>query len=169
MNPADKLSDHFTLGELTVTTRPDADDADGDGNRSEPMPNEPGAAEIKALRLLCVNVLEPVRAALGVPLRVNSGFRSRALNTAIKGAKGSQHMKGEAADVRPIDMDVETAFRKIAAMIREGRLPADQAIVYKKGNFIHLSHSAAGNRREVLRSLAASGSGGPYEPYTGPA
>ena len=164
------ISDHFSLAELTVTTRPDADDADGDGNRSEPMPNEPGAAELKALRLLAANVLEPVRAGLGVPLKVTSGFRSRALNTAIKGSKSSQHMAGEAADVRPLGMDVETAFRKIAAMIREGNLPADQAIVYEKGSFIHLSFTASRPpRRQVLRSLAASGSAGPYEPYAGPA
>jgi zinc D-Ala-D-Ala carboxypeptidase len=163
----DRISDHFTRAELTVTTRPDDADADGDGNRSEPMPNAPGDAETKALRLLAVNVLEPVRAALGVPLKVTSGFRSKALNTAIKGAKHSQHMAGEAADVRPLGMSVEQAFRKIAAMIREGNLPADQAIVYGKGNFIHLSHTPT-PRREVLRSLAASGSQGPYEPYTGP-
>ena len=169
MNPNDKLSPHFTIAELTVTTRPDTGDADGDGNTSETVPNVPGDAEIKALRLLAVNVLEPVRAALGVPLEVTSGYRSRALNTAIKGAKNSQHMKGEAADVRPIGMSIEAAFRKVAALVKSGALPVDQAIVYGKGNFIHLSFSATSAKREVLRSLAASGSGGPYEPYAGPA
>jgi|694.fasta_scaffold02225_7 hypothetical protein len=168
MNPSDKVSPNFTLAELTVTTRPDAGDADGDGNTHETIPNVPDAAAEKALRLLAVNVLEPVRAALGAPLKVTSGYRSRAVNAAIKGAKNSQHMKGEAADVCPLGMSIEVAFRKVAALVKSGALPVDQAIVYGKGGFMHLSHSATSGKREVLRSLAASGSGGPYEPYAGP-
>jgi hypothetical protein len=42
--------------------------------------------------------MERIRALLGVPIKVNSGYRSEELNRAVKGSKNSQHMKGEACD-----------------------------------------------------------------------
>jgi len=142
------LSPHFTLAELTRTSRPIA--------------NAPSGGETLALTALCVEVLEPIRALLGVPIRINSGFRSAAVNAAIGGAKGSQHMKGEAADIVPVGMAVEAAIAKIAA----SAIPFDQLIVYPKGGFLHVSHKVSGaQRRQLLRSAAASGSGGPYSAW----
>ena len=164
-----KLSPHFSLAELTVTTRRDTGDADADGDTGETIANVPDAAAVKALTLLAVQVLEPVRLALGGHgLKVTSGYRSRALNIAIKGAKNSEHCRGEAADVIPLGgLGIEDAFRKVAALVRAGAIPVDQAIVYAKGGFMHLSIALgpAAPKREVLRSLAAGGSGGPYVPY----
>lgn len=60
--------------------------------------NQPGEAELTALRLLCAHVLEPVRLHFGKPVVISSGYRSPALNRAIGGAPSSQHVKGEAAD-----------------------------------------------------------------------
>lgn len=42
--------------------------------------------------------LERVRAVLGCPILISSGYRSPKLNAAIGGARNSQHCKGEAAD-----------------------------------------------------------------------
>ena len=139
------LSPHFTLAELTRT---------GTG-----IANEAAPSQVAALTSLCLHVLEPIRALLGVPLRVTSGFRSSAVNAAIKGAAGSQHLKGEAADIVPVGMDVETAMARIVA----ARIPVDQLIVYPRGRFIHVSYAAGkAQRRQLLRSDAAGGSGGPY-------
>ena len=52
----------------------------------------------RAVRLLVRNVLQPLRDAMRVPLHINSGYRSSALNTLLRGARNSQHTKGEAAD-----------------------------------------------------------------------
>ena len=143
------LSPHFTLAELTRT--------------STGLPNDPTPSQVAALTSLCVHVLEPIRALLGAPLRINSGFRSAAVNAAIKGAAGSQHMRGEAADIVPVGVDVETAMGLIAA----ARLPVDQVIVYPRGGFIHVSYAAQRvNRGELLRSAASGGSGGPYSRWT---
>jgi hypothetical protein len=143
------LSPNFTLAELTRT---------GTG-----LPNEPQPSHVAALTSLCLHVLEPIRALLGVPLRVTSGFRSSQVNAAIKGAAGSQHMLGEAADIVPVGMDVQTAMAKIAA----ARLPVDQLIVYPAGSFLHVSYRATrANRGELLKSAAAGGSGGPYSRWT---
>lgn len=147
-----RLSSHFTLAELTTT---------GTG-----LPNDPDPASLARLRVLCDELLEPVRALLGVPLRVTSGFRSPAVNAKIGGAKTSQHMRGEAADVVPVGLDAEEAMRRIAEAVRDGRLVVDQAIVYRSG-FLHLSRRSESNRRQLLRSEAAGGSGGPYAPWTG--
>ena len=147
------LSPHFTLSELTETSRD--------------LPNVPTAEDVERLRALCVAVLEPVRALLAVPLRVNSGYRSPAVNAAIGGAKTSQHMRGEAADVVPLGVDVEDAMREIVA----SAIPFDQAIAYPNARtpFLHLSHRADGkNRRQALYSDAPGGSGGPYHPWPKP-
>ena len=143
------LSPHFTLAELTRT--------------STGLANEPAPSQVAALTSLCLHVLEPIRALLGVPLRVTSGFRSSAVNAAIKGAAGSQHLKGEAVDFVPVGMDVETAMGRIVA----ARLPVDQLIVYPRGGFLHVSHAAQRVQRgELLRSAAPGGSGGPYSRWT---
>jgi uncharacterized protein YcbK (DUF882 family) len=143
------LSPHFTLRELTRT--------------STGLPNDPSPSQVAALTSLCLHVLEPIRALLGVPLRITSGFRGAAVNAAIKGAAGSQHMRGEAADIVPVGVDVETAMGLIAA----ARLPVDQVIVYPRGGFLHVSYAAQRvNRGELLRSAASGGSGGPYSRWT---
>ena len=143
------LSPHFTLSELTRT--------------STGLPNGPAPSQVAALTSLCVHILEPIRALLGVPLRITSGFRGSAVNAAIKGAAGSQHMRGEAADIVPVGIDVEAAMGLIAA----ARLPVDQLIVYPAGGFLHVSYAAQrANRGELLRSAAVGGSGGPYSRWT---
>lgn len=56
-----------------------------------------------AIRLLVLNVLQPLRNAYSKPLILNSGYRTPELNKAVKGSKNSQHTKGEAADIRAED------------------------------------------------------------------
>lgn len=147
------LSPHFTLAELTTT--------------STGLPNRPGDAALGRLRRLCTELLEPVRSIVGVPLRVNSGYRSAAVNARIGGSRTSAHLTGSAADVVPIGLDGEEAMRRIVEAHRAGLLPAlDQAIIYA-GGMIHLGAARDGRqpRGELLRSLASSGSGGPYVPW----
>jgi len=146
-----QLSPHFGLSELTRS--------------STGLPNDPDLQALRHLADLCRDVLEPVRALLGVPLRVNSGYRSAAVNRIIGGSRTSQHMQGLAADVVPVGMDAEEAMQKIAAEVRAGRLPRlGQAIIYASG-FIHLSLDAEKPRQQLLRSASRGGSGGPYTAY----
>lgn len=51
---------------------------------------------------LAVNVLQPVRERFG-GIRITSGFRSQELNVSIGGSKWSNHCRGEAADIEPVD------------------------------------------------------------------
>lgn len=92
-------------------------------------------------------VLDPVREAYGKPVRVNSGYRCPKHNLKVGGAVGSQHMKGEAADIRCADNE---ALRRL---IKEQGV-FDQMIVYD--GFIHVSYKRNGaNRHQVLRKTSA--------------
>ena len=84
-----QLTKNFTLEEMTYS----------DTAVNKNIKNIPNNEQIKALKYLCEEVLQPVRDILGVSIKVNSGFRSPELNKAIGGAVTSQHQKGEAADI----------------------------------------------------------------------
>ena len=65
--------------------------------------NEPDEWVTENLRQVAVNVFQPVRDCLGVPIHVSSGYRSAELNKAIGGSVRSQHVEGRALD---LDADV---------------------------------------------------------------
>lgn len=102
------------------------------------------------LKGLVTAVLEPVRERLGKPIVVNSGFRCPVHNRAVGGATGSQHVKGEAADVR--FQDSRFKVQDLAkAIVANGTW--DQLILYP--TFVHVSYKrGGGNRREILRKTS---------------
>lgn len=132
-----QLSAHFSLAEMTAT--------------SKPFDNTPGPAEIAALKLLCVHVLEPVRAHFNRPVRVNSGFRSARVNSAVGSKPTSQHRKGEAGD---IEIDGVSNL-ELACWIRDN-LKFDQLILesYRPGKpnsgWVHVSYRPGRLRQSVL-------------------
>jgi uncharacterized protein YcbK (DUF882 family) len=88
---------------------------------------------------LTENVLQPLRDAWGKPLKVNSGYRCKALNAAVGGVPTSQHVKGEAADIAAGDPV------KLARLAVKLGLPFDQMILYP--TFVHFSHKLTGEQR----------------------
>jgi len=136
-----KLTEHFTLEEMTKSQT---------GARKGII-NNPGQAEIGNLKALCENVLEKVRAHFGKPITVNSGFRGVKLNKAIGGAKNSQHITGQAADIEIAGVDNQVLFQWI-----RDNLEFDQLIseYIKPGiansGWVHVSWNPAGNRKNVL-------------------
>jgi len=98
------------------------------------------------MEALVTEVMDPAREKLGMPIICNSGFRCPIHNAKVGGATGSQHMKGEAMDVRCADN------RRLARIIVEnGRF--DQLIIYP--TFIHVSWKRqGGNRKQILRKTA---------------
>ena len=87
--------------------------------------------------------LERIRALLGHPIHVNSGYRSPEVNAAVGSKPTSQHMKGEAADI--IVRQHYEALKWIA-----GNLPFDQLIdEFPPRGWIHVSYSPA-HRRQML-------------------
>ena len=106
--------------------------------------NTPPASAVEALHALVDNVLDPLRQAWGGPIHVNSGYRCPELNQIVGGTPGSQHQRGEAAD---ITVGSRSANRRLLALIKRLDLPVDQCIDEKGCRWIHVSHRATHNRR----------------------
>ena len=110
-----QLSKHFSLRELTRSQT-----ASRRG-----IENTPSSTVVTNLRLLCAEILEPVRELLGVPLLITSGYRSAKLNKAIGStAPNSAHIFGNAADFEPMGMGLMEAFDRI----RRSGISFDQLI-----------------------------------------
>lgn len=136
-----KLSEHFSLEEMTKSQTASRKGID----------NTPGEKEIENLKLLCENVLEKIRINFGRPVTVNSGYRGPKLNKAIGGAKRSQHMTGQAADIEIAGMDNKVLF----CWIRDN-IEFDQLILefHKPGipdsGWVHVSWNSKGNRKQAI-------------------
>lgn len=108
----------------------------------------PPAEIVTNLELLCKNILDPLREQVGAII-VTSGYRSPALNKAVKGAKSSQHMKGQAADIKGVNVSNAELFNQIQKL----NLPFDQMIwefgTDKEPAWVHVSYGAL-NRRQIL-------------------
>ena len=120
---------YFTIDELTTTTTG--------------LKNIPAKSQIDNLNALVTNVLDPVRSLLGRPITVNSGFRSQAVNSAVKGAKTSQHLKGEATDL-------SCENNKLLFELIRDNFVFDQLINEYDYSWIHVSFSQLHNKNQIL-------------------
>ena len=94
---------------------------------------------------LVKEVLDPVREAYGKPIVVNSGYRCPKHNAEVGGVAGSQHLRGEAADIHGEDN------LAIARLIVANGL-WDQLILYP--GFVHVSWKrGGGNRHQILKKV----------------
>ena len=124
-----KVTLHFAVDEFARKARPDA-------GFPKAAPYPPGWVESR-LRPLC-EALEVIREALGgKSIKVGSGYRDPSYNTAIGGAKASQHMAGRAADITVVGVPATVLHRQILTLCEEGMLP----MVHGLGqypNFVHV-------------------------------
>lgn len=107
------LSENFTLEEMTASETAVRYGID----------NTPNNEVLMNLRRLAL-FLEEVRKAVGVPLRINSAYRSPEANAKVGGKPTSQHCKGAAADIKVKGM---TPDQVVKAIIKAG-LDYDQVI-----------------------------------------
>lgn len=128
-----KLSDHFTLEELTFSQTASRKGID----------NKPSLEAVAHLTRLAY-CMEQVRALLAGPMRITSGYRSPALNAAVGGAKTSAHMSGYAADF--VCPSFGSPLEIVKAIAASG-INFDQCI--QEGTWVHISFDPA-MRREVL-------------------
>lgn len=108
-----KLSPNFTLAEMTASQIAERHGID----------NAPDEQQIDNLILLCDEILEPLRAAVG-PIIVTSGFRCLRLNRKLGSRDTSYHVFGRAADIKVRSMAPLDLCRKIVDM----QLPYDELI-----------------------------------------
>lgn len=126
-----KLSEHFTLAELTVT--------------QQRMDNTPSHQATDNLIRLCKMILEPARAWLGnKPIIVTSGYRSPEVNRAVGGTMHSQHLIGQAADFIVPGMTPLA----VCQSLKKSDIPYHQ-LIFENFNtgWTHISWSGAPARR----------------------
>lgn len=137
---------YFTLRELTKS-----DVADRKG-----ISNKPSEGVQMNLQRLVRNVLDPLREEWGAPIIVTSGYRCVRLNAAVGGARSSQHVTGQAADIHTIS-DTREDNRRLRDLLIELGLPFDQLIDEFDCNWIHVSHKESGNRGQLLSARKKDG------------
>lgn len=128
-----QISENFSWNEFQRSSK--AEELGTNNN----IPDESIASQVRSL---VVTVLQPLRSAFGKPLHINSGYRCPALNKVLKGAKNSQHTKGQAVDIAS-----DNPF-ELAELVLQKKLPFDQMILYK--NFLHVSHKHPGSQRGMV-------------------
>ena len=109
--------------------------------------NEPTPEAAENLKLLVDKVLDPLRDAYGKPIIVTSGYRSPALNAAVKGSKTSQHMKGQAAD---ITAGSKQENKKLFELAQKLNLPYCQLIDERGFTWVHISYDKNDVKRQIL-------------------
>lgn len=153
-----QLSEHFKLSEFTRSATATARKID----------NTPSQEVISNLKVLCQNVLEPLRAFAQQPVVISSGYRCPQLNVKVGGVYSSQHTLGEACDIR-LPVSKHTTQRDGKAHTDKEILNSwfdwivtntdfDQAIIETangKDFWIHVSCRAnkRKNRHQVIRFL----------------
>lgn len=122
--------------------------------------NEPTKAAMLNLESLVLNILDPLRAAWGGAIKVTSGYRSAALNKAVKGSPTSAHRYGYAADIVPADGRIGMFKAFVVKWLKDNAVNFDQYIdelsVDKDGKvteWVHLGiKSPSGKqRRQFLK------------------
>ncbi len=139
-----QLSPHFKLAEFTRSNTAKARGID----------NTPNEQQISNLKYLCEKVLEPLREKFG-PIIIGSGFRSLALNKAVDGAKNSQHMTGQAADIHLPSTEIGKKYFEFLKT-----LPVFDQLIWERNNpkatsfWIHVSIMKNGkNRKQIIPLL----------------
>jgi len=132
-----KLSDHFSLIEFTRS----------DTAVRRGIDNTPCDEHLANLAKLA-RKLEEVRALVGHPVVITSGYRSPALNAAVDGSATSSHCHGLAADFHVPGFGPDQA---VAQAIADSALDFDQLIFEQtaRSTWVHLGIDAR-MRREVL-------------------
>lgn len=129
-----QLSKYFTLEELTVSQ----------SAARLGIPNTPDSVALKNLTYTA-NQLDTIRALLGTPIIVSSGYRSPLVNRSVGGATRSQHTEGRAVDF------VSPRFgtpKQIVEKILSSNIPFDQ-LIHEFDSWVHISFST-NNRNQAL-------------------
>ena len=146
LNSKAKLSEHFLLGEFTRSKYPE-------------VYNIPSHEAIANMKRLCV-WLEVLREASpgpskkrGVPIIINSGYRSPQLNRKVGGAANSNHLTGCAVDIRTSGYEQAIVYAFILInYAKESQQEFDELLIEKNrygAIWLHFAVRPKDNRRKV--------------------
>lgn len=143
-----KLSENFTLEELTYSATAQRYGID----------NTPSEVVVGKLRTLCKTVLQPIRNKYGKPVVTTCGYRCPKLNKIAKGSATSDHMYGNAADIRSLSdtkADNKALFDLIVKMMVNREIQVKQIINEYGYDWIHVSYQdgRTAKKNEVLEAF----------------
>lgn len=153
MNNADKISNKYTVGDVVRSNT-----ATRMGLKEQFTPPQ---SVIDSASYLAKTVLD----GLPIPTIINSWYRSPKLNTAVKGARNSDHMTGSAVDLDTAnDARNGEVFQYILKNCEFNQL------IWEFGNdknpsWVHVSCKPTGNKREVLVAYKDPQNRTRYKPY----
>jgi zinc D-Ala-D-Ala carboxypeptidase len=119
------LTKNFSFHEFTKTNHVEFIEANAEAAEHP--------AIIRNTRELCKTLLQPIRDHFGAAISINSGYRMPALNDAVGGSITSQHVDGEAADIRISGV----SLKEIYDHVRSGKYMYGQLIL--EPGWIHIS------------------------------
>jgi hypothetical protein len=131
--------------------------------------NTPTFEQLERIKTLAKAVFDPLREWVGGAVKINSGFRSRALNMAIGGSSTSQHCANNGA---AFDIDDTFGHKTNAEMFNyiKDNLDFDQMIwefgTDENPDWVHVSYvSSKHNRKQILRAKKNSKNKTYYEVF----
>lgn len=122
------------------------------------LDNTPSEAITDNLRVLCEQVLQPIRDHYGKGVKVNSAYRSPETNKAVGGSPVSDHCKGQASDI-----EIPGVPNADLAQWIEANLPYTQLILefYTQGipdsGWVHVSYDANNLKKQSLTAIKKDG------------
>ena len=147
MNKQMKLTEHFSLGEMTKTSYKTKDG------------NIPSHVAIENLKRLC-GWLEILRSEWNKrygdgndPIIINSAYRSWEVNKKAGGSATSNHLVGCAADIKCAGKEQALRYAVILLDIAdESREDFDELIIEVRGStvWVHFAVRPKGNRRKIV-------------------
>ena len=156
LNKQAKLSEHFSLGELTKTSHKTAD-----GN----IPSRVAIENLKRLcpwleelrysynTLYCLEPGEDYESSKNVePIIINSGYRSPAVHKLAGGADNSNHLTGCAVDIRCAGKEQMIRYASILLDIADGtKQEFDELLLEQHGSvcWLHFAVRPKDNRRRI--------------------
>ena len=122
------------------------------------MDNTPGQQEIENLRVLCEQILQPIREAYGCGVKVNSGYRSPDVNAAVGGSRTSDHCRGQAADIEIPGVPNGDLAQYVADYFEFTQLILE---FYTPGvpdsGWVHVSYDPLNLKKQILTAMRENG------------
>jgi zinc D-Ala-D-Ala carboxypeptidase len=154
-----QLSEHLSLNEVTTS---------GTAKRLG-IDNNPTPEHLNNLKLVAENVFEPIRKHFGKPIKVSSGYRSKALNNATPGSSAtSQHCSGEALDLDQDGMTTGVTNKMVFDYVKDN-LNFDQLIwefgTNSNPDWVHVSWESTGKQRKMILKATRVNNKTVYSPW----
>ena len=135
------MARYFTLKELCAS----------DTAKARGIDNFPTFEVVANLELLTKRILDPLREAWGSAIRVTSGYRCNALNTAIGGSRTSVHVYGLACDMQPYNGMTDAFIDFTKKWLDDNKIAYDQLIRETSGKSLWMHIGLYGPKGQQRR------------------